>query len=56
MQKTGRNNEADDTEVFEKAEEEEQNIHLQCDSKKKAAMFYPLKLVKEIIVTESDDE
>ena len=43
-----RNNEADDTEKsFEKAEEEEeQDIHLQIDSKKKAAMFYSLKVIK----------
>ena len=26
------------------------------DSKKKTTMFYPLKVVKEIIVIESDDE
>ena len=51
---TGRNNEADDTEkTFEKAEEEQD---IQSGSKKKAAMFYPLKEVKEIIVIESDDE
>ena len=56
----GRNNEADDTErSFEKAEEEEeeeQDINLQIDSKKKATMFYPLKVVEEVIVIESDDE
>ena len=53
----GRNNEADDTEKsFEIAEEEEQDIHLQIGSKKKATMFYHLKVVKEIIVIESDDE
>ena len=39
---------------FEKAEEE-QNIHLQIDSEKKAKMFYPLKVVTEVIVIESDD-
>ena len=51
---TGRSNEADDTgNFFEKAEEEQD---IQSDSKKKAAMFYPLKEVKEIIVIESDDE
>ena len=53
----GRNNEADDTEKSsEKAAEEEQDIHLQIDYKKKATMFYPLKVVKEIIVIASDDE
>ena len=51
---TGRNNEADDTENFFEKAEEEQDI--QNDSKKKATMFYPLKVVKEIIVIESDDE
>ena len=40
---------------FEIAEEEE-DIHLQTDSKKKATMFFPLKVVKEIIVIGSDDE
>ena len=39
---------------FEIAEEED--IHLQTDSKKKATMFFPLKVVKEIIVIGSDDE
>ena len=29
----------------EKAEEEHLDIHLQIDSKKKATMFYPLKVV-----------
>ena len=55
----GRNNEADDTErSFEKAgeEEEEQAINRQTDSKTKATMFYPLKVVEEFIVIESDDE
>ena len=53
----GRNNEADDTErSSEKAEEEEQDINLQIGSKKKATMVYPLKVVKEVIVVESDDE
>ena len=53
--KTGRNNEADDIEKkFEMAEE--QDIHLQTDSKKKAIMFYPLKVVNKIIVIKSDDE
>ena len=54
----GRNNEADDTErSSEKAEEqeEEQDINLQIDSKKKATMFYPLKVVEEVIAIESDD-
>ena len=53
-----RNNEADDTErSSEKAEEEEeQDINSQIDSKTKATMFYPLKVVKEVIVIESDDE
>ena len=47
----GRNNEADDTEKSsEKVEEEEEDIHLQIDSKKKATMLYSLKVVKEIIV------
>ena len=40
--------------IFEIAEEE--YIHLQTDSKKKATMFFPLKVVKEIIVIGSDDE
>ena len=53
----GRNNEVDDTEKSsEKAEEEQQDIHFQIDSKKKAAMFYPLKVVKEVTIIESDDE
>ena len=52
---TGRNNEADDTKNFFEITEEEQDIHLQTDSKKKATMFYPLKVVKEIIVIESGD-
>ena len=53
-----RNNEADDTErSSEKAEEEEeQHINRQIDSKTKATMFYPLKVVEEVIVIESDDE
>ena len=51
---TGRNNEADDTKNFFEITEEEQDIHLQTDSKKKATMFYPSKVVKEIIVIESD--
>ena len=51
---TGRNNEADNTKnVFGKAEKEQD---IQSDSKKKATMFYPLQEVKEIIVTESDNE
>ena len=51
---TGRNNEADNTEkTFEKGEEEQD---IQSDSKKKDTMFYPLKVVKEIIIIESDDE
>ena len=41
---------------FSEIAEEEQDSHLQIDSKKKATMFYPLKEVKEIIVIESDDE
>ena len=54
----GRNNEAHNTEKSsEKAEgEEEQDIHLQIDSKRKATMFYPLKVVKQVNVIESDDE
>ena len=56
----GRNNEADDTErsseKAEEEEEEEQDINLQIDSEKKATMFYPLKVVEEVIVIESDDE
>ena len=53
---TGRNNEADDKEnLFEIAEEEE-DIHLQTDSKMKDIIFYHLKVVKELIVIESDDE
>ena len=52
---TGRNNEAGDIEKkFEIAEE--QDIHLQTDSKKNAIMFYHLKVVNKIIVIESDDE
>ena len=53
-----RNNEADDAErSSEKAEEEEeQDINRQIDSKTKATMFYPLKVVEEVIVIESDDE
>ena len=53
-----RKNEADDTErSSEKAEEEEeQDINCQIDSKTKATMFYPLKIVEEVIVIESDDE
>ena len=51
---TGRNNEADDTEKYFEKPEEEQDI--QSDSKRKATMFYTLKVVKEIIVIESDDE
>ena len=51
---TGRNKGADDPEnFFENAEEEQ---YIQSDSKKKATMFYPLKVLKEIIVIESDDE
>ena len=56
----GKNNEADDTEKksekAEEGEEEEQDIHLQIDSKRKATMFYPLKVVKVVIVIESDDD
>ena len=57
----GRNNEADDTEkssekTEEKKEEEEQDIHLQIDCKRKATIFYPLKVIKEVIVIEIDDE
>ena len=40
---------------FELAEEK-QDIHLRADSKKKTTMFYPLKVFKEIIVIERDDE
>ena len=40
----------------QKAEEEHQDIHLQIDSKKKATIFYSLKVVKEVILIESDDE
>ena len=53
---TGRNNEADDKEnLFEIAEEEE-DIHPQTDSKMKDIIFYHLKVVKELVVIESDDE
>ena len=53
----GRNNEPDDTEKsYEKVGEKEQYIHLQIDSKKKATMFYPLKVVKEVMAIESHDE
>ena len=43
---------------FKKAEEEERekDIHLQIDSKKKAIIFYSLKLVKKVILIDSDDE
>ena len=52
----GRNNEADDTKKISEIAEEEEDNHLRIDSKKKATMFYPLKVVKEIIVIESDNE
>ena len=52
----GRNNEADDTEKRSEKAKEEGDIHLQIDSKRKAAMLYPLKVVKEVIIIESDDE
>ena len=47
----GRNNEAHDIEkssekAEEEEEEEEQDFHLQIDSKRKATMFYLLKVVK----------
>ena len=51
---TGRNKGADDPEKFFENAEEEQ--YIQSDSKKKVTMFYPLKVLKEIIVIESDDE
>ena len=35
-------------------EQEQQDI--QSDSKRRATMFYPLKVVKEVIVIENDDE
>ena len=31
-------------------------MHLQTDAKKKATNFYPLKVVKDIIVIENGDE
>ena len=40
----------------EKEEEEEQDIHLKVDFRKKTAMHYPLKVVKWVIVIESNDE
>ena len=40
----------------EEKEEEEQDIHLKIDFKKKTAMHYPLKVVKGVIVIESNDE
>ena len=55
----GRNNEADDTErnsEKQEEEEEEQDINRRIDSKTKATMLYPLKVVEEVIVIESDDE
>ena len=56
----GRNNEADNiersSEKAEEEDEEEQDTNLQIDSKKKATMFYPLKVVKEVIIIESNDE
>ena len=45
---TGRNNEADDTEIFFEKAEGEQDI--QSDSKKKATMFYPLKKLKRLLL------
>ena len=52
-----KNNEADDTEKSsDKWEEKEQDIHLQIDSKKKTTMFHSLKVVKEVILIESDDD
>ena len=51
---SGRNCEVDNTEkVFEKGEDVRD---IQSDSKRKATMFYPLKVVKEIIVIKSYDE
>ena len=52
----GRNNKPDDTEKSSEKAEEEQHIHLQVDSKKKALMFYPFKVLKEVIVIDTDDE
>ena len=41
----------------EKAEEEEQqDIQLQIDSEKKTTIFYPLKVVKELVLFENDDK
>lgn len=40
----------------EEKEEEEQDIHLKVDFRKKTAMHYPLKVVKWVIVIESNDE
>ena len=51
-----RDNEADKTEKNSEIADEEQDIHFQTDSKKKATMFYPLRVIKYIIVIESDDE
>ena len=42
--------------LSKKAEEQEQDIHLQSESTNKTTMFCPLKVFKEIIVIESDDE
>ena len=52
----GRDNEADKTEKNSEIADEEQDIHFQTDSKKKATMFYPLRVIKYIIVIESDNE
>ena len=53
----GRNNKADDTaKNSETVAEKEQDINLQIKSKKKATMFYPLRVVKEVIVIESDGQ
>ena len=51
-----KNNEAEDTEkCSDKREEKQQDIHLQIDSKMKTTRFHSLKIVKEVILIESDD-
>ena len=52
----GRNVEADVTEKSSEKAEEEQDIYLHIDSKKKGTIIYPLKVVKMIILIESNDK
>ena len=52
-----KNNEAEDTEkCSDKWEEKQQDIHLQIDSKMKTTRFHSLKIVKKVILIESDDD